>query len=207
MNTVNRLFYAQGNLGAISFMSQVSDDLIIGKIDKCETLRGTNLWVLYSDLCDKDMKKVRLLCENCPDDILEDACGRQDYSGKELVSEYLREDCIKIDLTKEEPEFLGEDTVTEKLTFTDRDELLRFLYSDKFVVWVASDEDTPCYYHLDYDFLRTHYPHDEGFLISKADAKNSYEDKGEVAIYRTNLVEAYDGDGELELILSSPNVG
>jgi len=93
--------WAQGNGGAISFLMQA---LPMGgemptpqqirfalKMTECTSIRGTNLWVLFSDLCDKDMTKVDMLCEFCPNDVLEDACSRQDYSGRKLVAQYLGE--------------------------------------------------------------------------------------------------------------------
>lgn len=88
---------AEGNPGALSFLAEVylnaktnfvTAIIIDSKIKACPTLRGTNLYVLYSDLCDKDMKKVEFLCKNCPNDILEDACGREDYSGRKIIEEY-----------------------------------------------------------------------------------------------------------------------
>jgi hypothetical protein len=60
------------------------------KMEEIPTLRGTNLYVLWSDLCNKDIKLVSTLCQNCPKEILEDACNRQDYSGRELVAKYLQ---------------------------------------------------------------------------------------------------------------------
>lgn len=89
--------WSQGNPGALNFLMQVFMSRIITindaqfaqrTIEKYTTLRGTNLYVLYSDLCDKNMDKVFHLLRNCPQDILEDACSRQDYSGRELVSKY-----------------------------------------------------------------------------------------------------------------------
>lgn len=62
---------------------------IVSKLDQIESLRGTNIYVLWSDLCDKDMFRVAVLCASCPNDILEDACSRQDYSGRALVREYM----------------------------------------------------------------------------------------------------------------------
>jgi len=85
---------ANGNPGAITFLMEVlaSDTItgstIIAKIDKTN-IKGTDLYVMWSDLCNKDINKVKTLCEQCPDDILIDACSRQDYSGRELVKEYL----------------------------------------------------------------------------------------------------------------------
>lgn len=52
------------------------------------TIRGTNIWVLYSDLANKDMEIVFKLCSVVPIAILEDACSRQDYSGVELIKSY-----------------------------------------------------------------------------------------------------------------------
>lgn len=87
--------WIQGNFGALNFLTALIElpdengQRILNKLNECESIRGTNLWVLYSDLCEKDMNKVELLCQNCPSDILEDACSRQDYSGRKLVAEYL----------------------------------------------------------------------------------------------------------------------
>lgn len=90
--------WSEGNPGALTFLAEVflnpnSDfrraAIISHKINACPTLRGTNLYVLYSDLCDRDLTKVTFLCENCPNDILEDACSRQDYSGRELIKDYV----------------------------------------------------------------------------------------------------------------------
>lgn len=88
--------YAKGNPGALTFIMEVLNPAnaefaipISAKIDKIPSLRGTNLYVLWSDLCDRDLFKVALLCETCPDDVLADACNRQDYSGRELVKPYL----------------------------------------------------------------------------------------------------------------------
>lgn len=89
------LEYANGNFGASNFLGQLrffeteKQKVIYDKLAICKSLRGTNIWVLFSDLCNKDLDKVHLLCANCPDDILEDACSRQDYSGRELVKEFL----------------------------------------------------------------------------------------------------------------------
>lgn len=50
---------------------------------------GTDLYVLFSDLCGKDSGKTVRLIRDCPKSILIDAASRQDYSGRELVKEYL----------------------------------------------------------------------------------------------------------------------
>lgn len=86
--------WSEGNPGAISFlmeMDRVDTGVIVSTLEKLKSIRGTNLYVLWSDLCEKNMHKVEALCRHCLADILEDACGRQDYSGRELVSKYLPE--------------------------------------------------------------------------------------------------------------------
>ena len=88
--------YSQGNPGAMQFLVELFSDenmlyaIPIGTaIHAIPSLRGTNLYVLWSDLCYKDMATVSKLCKNCPHDILADACSRQDYSGRELVKNYI----------------------------------------------------------------------------------------------------------------------
>jgi len=88
--------WSQGNPGALTFLMEflksentIKGIVIMDKLQKAPSIRGANLYVLWSDLCDKDLDKVEQLCENCPTDILEDACSRQDYSGMDLVKNYL----------------------------------------------------------------------------------------------------------------------
>lgn len=87
---------SDGNPGAASFLLEMmqNENLIFAavlfkKLETCTTIVGTDLYVLWSDLCAKNPFLVAKLCENCPDDILIDACSRQDYSGRELVKQYL----------------------------------------------------------------------------------------------------------------------
>lgn len=89
---------AQGNMGALNFIAQVNTyalkhkekgAIICKKIADCN-IAGAGLWVLFSDLCDDDMLTVSHLCENCPDDILIDACSREDRTGRALVKDYVR---------------------------------------------------------------------------------------------------------------------
>jgi hypothetical protein len=87
---------SDGNPGAATFMVEflkpdnfINSISILTKIERCPTIRGSNLYILWNDLAERDFNKVTKLCEKCPDNILEDACSRQDRSGKELISEYL----------------------------------------------------------------------------------------------------------------------
>jgi len=97
MNPFQIISWSQNNPGAATFLMSImqlenvtSGSAIITKLEEAKSIRGTNLYVLWSDLCGRDMTKVETLCKNCPTDILEDACSRQDYSGRELVSEFLK---------------------------------------------------------------------------------------------------------------------
>lgn len=87
---------SQGNPGALNFLMNVinspnkdQSEVILNKLEETRSLKGTDLYVLYSDLCEKDLNKVEKLCANCPTDILIDACKRQDYSGIKLVEQFL----------------------------------------------------------------------------------------------------------------------
>ena len=88
--------WSQGNPGAMAFLMSIMQPenvvkrlIIFQKLEEAKSIRGTNLYVLWSDLCNRDIAKVETLCKNCPTDILEDACSRDDYSGRELVSKYV----------------------------------------------------------------------------------------------------------------------
>ena len=91
MELSDYIILAQGNPGAIAFLSSVVNNKQTEIIERLKqsTIRGTDLYILWSDLCDKNLEKVAVLCEKCPIDILEDACSRQDYSGKKLVEQYI----------------------------------------------------------------------------------------------------------------------
>ncbi len=78
---------AQGNFGALAFLQQCTQHTINVLVQL--GIRGTDLYVLHSDLCGKDMYKVEKLLSDCPKEILVDACSRQDYSGRKLVEKYM----------------------------------------------------------------------------------------------------------------------
>jgi hypothetical protein len=88
--------WSKDNPGAMMFLMKVIEPInaihaipIITKLTVCTTIRGTNLYVLYSDLGQKNISTIALICKNCPDNVLEDACSRQDYSGVDLIRKYL----------------------------------------------------------------------------------------------------------------------
>lgn len=87
--------WAKSNPGALHFILQIGrltqdkSDLIVLTIESLPELRGTNLWVMYSDLCNQDLEKVYELCKKVPLGVINEACSFQDYSGKELIKPYL----------------------------------------------------------------------------------------------------------------------
>jgi hypothetical protein len=90
--------WSNGNTEAGDFLAQlyVTKDIsprqredILDKIQVCTTLRGISLSVLYTDICNKDMKSVYNLCKDCPNELLQKACNQQDCTGVEMVKDYL----------------------------------------------------------------------------------------------------------------------
>lgn len=87
--------WAQGNPGAfvclmglLKYEDLVAQVVIILKIKKLEIF-GTDLYVLWSDISNKDYALMAYLCENVPENVLKDASSRQDYSGIELCKPYI----------------------------------------------------------------------------------------------------------------------
>jgi hypothetical protein len=88
--------YAAGNQGAMGCLlgtrtadNQVAGLVIANKLEKCKSIRGTNIWVLFSDLAGRSYDKMARICDKVPDEVLEDACNRQDYSGRSIIEPYL----------------------------------------------------------------------------------------------------------------------
>lgn len=86
---------SKGNPGAMRFLAEFytseASDATVEKIESSGIV-GTDLYVLYSDICDCDMETAIKLIDNCPLDLLKHACSRQDYSGKKLVEKYLQDE-------------------------------------------------------------------------------------------------------------------
>ena len=76
-----------GNPGTMHFLTSLTWELLNKVMDT--NIKGADLYVLWSDLSNKDSVVVEKLIDNCPLDVLQDACSRQDYSGRKLVAEYL----------------------------------------------------------------------------------------------------------------------
>lgn len=91
------LKWAQGNPGALVCLMGLMEHentamqiAIILKVQRLEIF-GTDLYVLWSDISNKDYDLMAYLCKNVPDILLKDATTRQDYSGIELLKEYILE--------------------------------------------------------------------------------------------------------------------
>ena len=89
--------WSEGNPGALNFLMTlmapqnvtVDTPETVQKLDALKTLRGTNMYVLWSDICNKDIELVHSVVKNAPSELLEEACSKQDYSGREMLKEYL----------------------------------------------------------------------------------------------------------------------
>ena len=53
-------------------------------------IKGTDIYVLWNDLSNKDYKTMSMLYETVPRSELIEACSKQDYSGIEIVKPYLQ---------------------------------------------------------------------------------------------------------------------
>lgn len=85
-----KLKASKGNPGAINALAELSQCGFHSTLDKIIDygISGTDVYVLWSDLCGRNSAKVDDLVTNCPKDILIDACSRQDRSGLKLVKQY-----------------------------------------------------------------------------------------------------------------------
>jgi hypothetical protein len=82
---------AKGNPGAAMAMINLAqrDPELIDILNK-NGIHGTDIYVLYSDICGRDSFKTAAVLRAINEGrfsaaILKDACSRQDYSGREMV--------------------------------------------------------------------------------------------------------------------------
>lgn len=89
---------SKGNPGALTCLLGImkfedQEDLVNGVkiVSKLKSLNitGADIYVLWNDLSNKDYSTMANICEKCPDNVLVDACSRQDYSGVSLVADFL----------------------------------------------------------------------------------------------------------------------
>ena len=98
MNSMNFIMeLSQGNPGAaqaaVQLLNPENGILALGivrRLDACPDIKGTNFYVLYSDICNKNIVKVAELCNSeITDELLTEACSKQDRSGVALVAPYM----------------------------------------------------------------------------------------------------------------------
>ena len=88
---------SQGNPGAmkclVDLISRPTEELmgsikIIQRLDELEIL-GSDIYVFWNDLAGQDFQVMENLAVFAPPGLLKEACSRQDYSGRELVEEWI----------------------------------------------------------------------------------------------------------------------
>ena len=89
---------SQGNPGAmkclVDLISRPPEELmgsihIIQRLDELEIL-GTDIYVFWNDLAAQDFQVMEHLARYAPENLLKEACSRQDRSGIQLVEEWIR---------------------------------------------------------------------------------------------------------------------
>jgi hypothetical protein len=88
-----------GNPGSLTFLMSCMNPeaglrgvLILDFLTKKgKNIRGDDLYILYSDLGNKDINRILDITRKVPINILEDACSRQDYKGIDMIKEYMNE--------------------------------------------------------------------------------------------------------------------
>lgn len=89
---------SEGNPGAmqclVEMISRPSEELmgsikIIQTLDQLE-ITGSDIYVFWNDLAGKDWEVMEYLAGYVPGQTLKEACSRQDYSGRELVKDWLK---------------------------------------------------------------------------------------------------------------------
>jgi len=83
---------SEGNPGAMNALMQLTSTFDTALILTLDTLGiyGTDIYVLYSDICNRDIMKMVTVIRSVQlglfdGEILKDACNRQDYSGRKMV--------------------------------------------------------------------------------------------------------------------------
>lgn len=52
-------------------------------------IKGSDLYVLWSDISNKDYELMAYLCGSAPDKLLIEASSKQDYSGKHILAHFI----------------------------------------------------------------------------------------------------------------------
>ncbi len=96
MNPQDITIMSEGNIGAVMFLAQLlkperatQAHIINQFLQHNPTVRGTQLYTLFSDLGDRDYAKVVALIQRVPTGVLVYACSKEDRSGVKLVAPHL----------------------------------------------------------------------------------------------------------------------
>lgn len=86
---------SMGNPGAMNcVMGMISPEnaglgiVILPKVKELG-IKGTDLYILWSDISQKDYGLMAHLCKSAPSEALINASSKQDYSGRELLKDYI----------------------------------------------------------------------------------------------------------------------
>jgi len=133
---------SDGNPGALTAMmvlmkegEKIDPDDFMGGFGKILTLDshgiyGTDIYILFSDICDRNPARTIAVLRAVQlgffsESILVDACGRQDYSGRDMVDVKDLYQQVKERLPNFDPENIADyPEVIELLTFDGKDELI-----------------------------------------------------------------------------------
>lgn len=86
---------SEGNPGALNALIRISMNTfglhmkIFQHIDRLQSLKGTNIYILYSDICKNDVNLMLYLLDNMKDDDLEKAYSVQDRSGVKICQPFI----------------------------------------------------------------------------------------------------------------------
>ena len=95
MNYTTAIEWANGHSGAMGFLTMLNRqdeytiEVITEKLLVLPSVRGRNLNKLWA-IANKNFEKMRKICENCPDQLIIEACSREDYTGREMINQYLK---------------------------------------------------------------------------------------------------------------------
>jgi len=100
MLSASILHVSDGNPGAIKALMEVINSTETQVLTQEEriaimtalrdgNIHGADIYVFWSDICDKDLKCMAFIAKNTSSDLLVKACAVEDYSGRVLLKKQL----------------------------------------------------------------------------------------------------------------------